>query len=169
MPRASRYLREGYSYHLTHRCHDRRFLLKFARDRDTYRRWLRESSIRYRIPIYGFAITCNHVHIVAHAADVERVGLMMHLLAGAFAQQWNRRKSHEGSVWEHPYHCTIIQDGRHLLNCLRYVHLNMVRTGVVNHPSQWRWSGHDELTGTRSRYRILDVDRLLYSLDMERY
>jgi len=32
MPRASRYLRSGYTYHLTHRCHDRRFLLKFVRE-----------------------------------------------------------------------------------------------------------------------------------------
>jgi len=41
MPKASRYLREGYTFHLTHRCHDRRFLLKFAKDRDVYREWLR--------------------------------------------------------------------------------------------------------------------------------
>ncbi len=91
---------------------------------------------------------------------------MMSFAAGAFAQQLNRRKSHEGSVWEHPYPCTIIQDGRHLLNCLWYVHLNMVRTGQVQHPAEWRWCGHDELDGTRSRYRILDVDRLLESLEM---
>ena len=75
-----------------------------------------------------------HVHIIVHADEVERVGLMMPLVAGAFAQQRHRRKGNEGSVWEHPYHCTAIQDGRHLLNCLRYVSLNMVRAGVVDHP-----------------------------------
>jgi len=81
----------------------------------------------------------------------------MHLVAGSFAQQFNRRKGHEGSVWEHPYQCTLIQDGQHLLNCLRYVSLNMVRAGVVEHPDQWSWSDHDELIGSRSRYRILNT------------
>ena len=41
MPRADRYMMEGYVYHLTHRCHNRAFLLGFARDRDAYREWLR--------------------------------------------------------------------------------------------------------------------------------
>jgi putative transposase len=41
MPRTSRYLKEGYTFHLTHSCHDRRFLLKFARDRNIYGEWLR--------------------------------------------------------------------------------------------------------------------------------
>ena len=41
MPRASRYLQEGFTYHLTHRCHDQRFLLRFARERKAYREWLR--------------------------------------------------------------------------------------------------------------------------------
>lgn len=166
MPRASRYLKEGYTFHLTHRCHDRRFLLKFARDRDVYREWLRVGIKRYGVPVYGYCITSNHVHLVVHVDDPARVGLMMHLAAGAFAQHLNRRKGFEGSVWEHPYQCTIIQDGHHLIRCLRYIDLNMVRAGVVAHPSQWRWCGYDELTGKRARYRLLDFDRLLESLDM---
>ena len=42
MPRASDYLIEGYTYHLTHRCHNRKFLLRFARDRNAYREWLQK-------------------------------------------------------------------------------------------------------------------------------
>lgn len=162
-------MREGYTYHLTHRCHDRRYLLKFARDRDSYRRWLLVAANRYAVPIYGYCITSNHVHIVAHVNDQERTGLIMHLAAGAFARQLNRRKEHEGSVWEHPYQCTMIQNGRHLLNCLRYVSLNMVRAGEVRHPSEWRWCGHDELTGQRSRYRILKIESLLQSLELNSF
>ena len=30
MPRANRYILPGHAYHVTHRCHDRSFLLKFA-------------------------------------------------------------------------------------------------------------------------------------------
>ena len=37
MPRANRHMLPGYCYHLTHRCHNRDFLLKFAKDRDTYK------------------------------------------------------------------------------------------------------------------------------------
>jgi hypothetical protein len=37
MPRASRYFLPGYVWHITHRCHQKEFLLKFSRDR---KRWL---------------------------------------------------------------------------------------------------------------------------------
>jgi putative transposase len=41
MPRANRYSVPGYAYHLTHRCHNRSFLLRFAKDRWVYRERLR--------------------------------------------------------------------------------------------------------------------------------
>jgi putative transposase len=164
MPRASRYLLPGYTYHLTQRCHNRDFLLRFAKDRDAYREWLRVGVRRHAVAIYGFNITCNHVHIIAHVDDVESVGAMMQLAAGAGGQQYNRRKQSSGAFWEDTYHCTLVENGRHLWNCLQYVELNMVRAGAVAHPSEWRWSSYAELMGQRQRYRILSPERLLESL-----
>lgn len=167
MPRASRYLVSGRTYHLTHRCHDRRFLLRFSAERDAYREWLRVGARRYKVAVYGYCITCNHTHVVVHAHDVEAVAAVMRLAAGSTGQALNRRKGHEGSVWEHPYQCTMIEDGRHLLNCLRYVDLNMVRAGAVAHPNAWRWCGYDELCGVRKRYRILDLEGLAEHLNLD--
>ena len=164
MPRSSDYLLPGYTYRLTHRCHDREFLLRFARDRDTYREWLRVGVRRHRVPIYGFCITSSHVHILAHVDSVESVSSLMHRASGATAKRFNLRKDRTGSMWQHPYHCTMVEDGRHLLNCLSYINLNMVRAGAVAHPSEWRWCSHDELLGTRKRYRILNIERLCESL-----
>ncbi len=164
MPRASRYLLPGYTYHLTQRCHDRRFLLRFAKDRDAYREWLRAGVNRHGVAVYGYNITCNHVHVVAHVDDVEAVSRMMQLAAGAGGQQYNRRKGTSGAFWEDTYQCTVIENGRHLWNCLLYVELNMVRAGAVTHPAEWRWSGYAELTGQRQRFRILSLERLLESL-----
>jgi hypothetical protein len=36
---------------------------------------------------------------------------------------------------------------------MRYIDLNMVRAGVVTHPSAWAWCGYEELVGERQRYR----------------
>jgi putative transposase len=166
MPRASDYLLEGYTYHLTQRCHDREFLLRLAKDRDIYREWLRQGVRRHGVSVYGFCITGNHVHILAHVDSVDDVSRLMHLASGATAKRYNLRRRRTGSMWQHPYQCTIVEDGHHLLNCLTYIDMNMVRAGAVSHPSEWRWCGHDELVGSRKRYRILDIERLLQSLDL---
>lgn len=164
MPRSSNYLLPGYTYHLTQRCHGREYLLRFAKDRDTCLEWLREGMSRYQVPVYGYCITSNHIHVLAHADDEAAVSGFMHLLTGATAKRYNVRKERTGSMWEHPFHCTAVENGRHLLNCLVYINMNMVRAGAVSHPQDWKWCSHDELLGRRQRYRILNRDRLLESL-----
>ena len=41
----------GFVYHLTHRCHDRQFLLRFARDRNQYRYRLRQAVLRSEVSL----------------------------------------------------------------------------------------------------------------------
>ena len=91
----------------------------------------------------------------ASGDDTEAVSNLMHLAAGSTAKHYNTRKERVGSMWERPYQCTVVQDGAHLLNCICYAHLNMVRARVVAHPSEWRWCGHDEVPGKYTRRRRL--------------
>jgi putative transposase len=162
MPRANRYIIPGNIYHLTHRCHDRQFLLKFARDRHGYRRRLREAVRATEVPLLTYNITSNHVHLLAYADDVDQIGQLIQLAAGEFARDYNRRKGRSGAFWEGRYHATMVEGGEYLWECLKYVELNMVRCGVAGHPSQWEWSGYGELMGWRKRNRLLDLDKLLW-------
>ncbi|MCK5255634.1 MAG: hypothetical protein KAQ81_06395, partial [Deltaproteobacteria bacterium] len=38
-----------------------------------------------------------------------------------------------------------VENGSHLIKCLVYIDLNMVRAGVVQHPSEWPFSGYNEI------------------------
>jgi hypothetical protein len=53
------------------------------------------------------------------------------------------------------------------MNCMRYESLNRIRAGVVKNPAEWAWCGDDELTGRRSRYRLLSLDRMLEGLGLD--
>ena len=44
MPRANRHFLTGHLWHITHRCHQKQFLLKFARDRRRYLHWVFEAK-----------------------------------------------------------------------------------------------------------------------------
>ena len=48
-----------------------------------------------------------------------------------------------------------IEVDEHLHRCLVYIDLNMVRAGVVTHPSDWTHSGYQE-----KRYGIIDLREL---------
>ncbi len=156
MPRSNRYILPGYLYHVTHRCHDRRLLLKFGVDRTEYRKRLREALRQYRISLFAYCITSNHTHLLLACRIPDDISCLMQKLEGEFAQYYNLKRSRRGAFWEDRFHSTMIGEGTYFLNCMVYIHLNMVRAGVVNHPGEWAWCGHDELIGKRTRYRLVD-------------
>lgn len=167
MPRRRRGLKDHCCYHVTHRCHKREFLFKFAQDRQTYVDLLRETVKRFKIDVLNYVVTSNHVHLLVWVREGKELSRAMQFLHGEFGQYYNARKRREGAFWRDRYHSTLIQSGEHLGRCLFYLDMNMVRAGVVEHPSEWRHCGHHELAGTRKRYRIVNVKRLLKCLGHE--
>lgn len=160
MPRANRIFDRHGVWHITHRCHDKEFLLKFACDRRLWRRWLFEARRRYGLCVLNYVITCNHIHLIVATDDNETLPRSMRLVAGRTAQDYNRRKKRHGAFWEDRYHAVPIKTQEHLVECLVYVDLNMVRAGVVSHPSEWPYAGYHEIQQLRQRYVIIDHERL---------
>ena len=160
MPRAHRHFLPGHVWHITHRCHEQAYLLKFAIDRACWIRWLYEARRRYGLCVLNYMVTSNHVHLLVQAERSRAIATSMQLVAGRTAQAYNRRKSRKGAFWEDRYHATAVQTGEHLIRCLVYIDLNMVRAGVVSHPSEWKHCGFHEIQRQPQRYRIIDRDRL---------
>lgn len=167
MPRANRYILPGHVYHLTHRCHNRQFLLRFAAHRNAYREKLRQAVCKFDLSLLDYSITSNHTHLLAFAEEDSQISEFIQTADGQFAQDYNRVKGRSGAFWEDRFHCTMVDTGQYVFECVKYIELNMVRCGVVWHPSQWRWSGYCELMGLRKRWRLLDVRRLLTLLQTD--
>ena len=148
-------------FHITHRCQERRFLLKFEIDRKNYVKRLDEAARKYAVDILDYVVTSNHVHLLLWTKEAKGVSEMMQYVQGTTGRDFNRRKEREGSFWRDRYHPTLIQNGEHLTRCLFYIDLNMVRARAVSHPLEWKCCGCHELYGTRKRYRILNRKKLL--------
>ena len=157
MPRANRYFLPGLVWHVTHRCHEQRFLLKFARDRRRYLSWLFEARRRYGLCILNYVVTSNHVHLLLMDTGGGAISRGMQLVAGRTAQEFNLRKGRQGAFWEDRYHATAVETGEHLRRCVTYIDLNMVRAGVVHHPENWPCGGYREIQCPPRRYALIDV------------
>ena len=161
MPRANRYFLPGYVWHITHRCHQKGFLLKFKRDRERWLYWLFQAKKRYGLCVLNYIVTSNHIHLLVKSMDKESVSKSMQLIAGRTAQEYNQRKSRRGAYWEDRYHATIIGNDEYLFKCLVYIDLNMVRAGVVAHPCEWKHSGYNEIQSPPDRYRLINMESLV--------
>ena len=160
MPRAHRHYIPGYVWHITHRCHQKEFLLKFSQDRKRYVQWLYEAKKRYGLSVLNYIVTSNHIHLMVVDTGKDIISKSMQLVAGRVGQEYNQKKDRKGAFWEDRYHATIVQTNRHLMSCMVYIDLNMVRAGAVSHPSEWDICGYNEILHEPVRYKIIDREAL---------
>ena len=113
-------------------------------------------------------VTSNHIHLVILDNKGERViPEAIQLIAGRTGQGYNQRKSRKGAFWEDRYHATAVETDSHLIQCLIYVDLNMIRAGVVSHPSEWPFCGYNEIQNPRQRHSIIDHESLMDLLETQ--
>lgn len=161
MPRANRFFVPGGVWHITHRCHNRKFLLKFEHDRLRWKYWLYQAKKRYGLSVLNYVATSNHIHLLVRDTKQQAISKSMQLVAGRVAQEYNQRKAINGAFWADRYFATAVSTDRYLFRCLVYIDLNMVRAGKVTHPSQWKVSGYNEIQSPPLRYRIVDREALV--------
>ncbi|PHR27749.1 MAG: transposase [Desulfotalea sp.] len=160
MPRANRHYIPGCVWHITHRCHKQDFLLKFEKDRKRWRHWLYEAKKRYGLCVLNYIVTSNHTHLLVVDTGEQVIPKSLQLIAGRTAQEYNVRKNRTGAFWEDRYHATAIQTDDYLSRCLVYIDLNMVRAGVVRHPSEYSISGYNEIQTPSKRYQVVNQKAL---------
>jgi len=68
------------------------------------------------------------------------------------------RKKRKGAFWEDRYHATAIETDKHLIQCMVYIDMNMVRAGVVAHPINWIDCGFTEIQNPSVRYKVIDIN-----------
>ncbi len=167
MLRANRFHLPGHVWHITHRCHRREFLLKFARDRRRWKYWLFQARKRYGLCVLSYIVTSNHIHLLVLDRGKGEIVQSMQLIAGRTAQEYNQRKQRRGAYWEDRYHATAVDTDDYMARCMVYIDLNMVRAGIVTHPGEWEVCGYQELLDPSARYRVVDVGALLGLLGID--
>jgi putative transposase len=106
-------------------------------------------------------VTSNHVHpLVADDGGGDVIPNSIQLVAGRTGQEYNQRKNRKGDYWEDLYHATAMESGDHLARCMGYIDTNMVRAGVVSHPSMWSFCGYNEIQEPRKKNVLIDYQRL---------
>jgi len=130
--------------------------------------WLFKARQVYGLQILNYTVTSNHIHLLV-LADQRRMVIprAMQLVAARTAWEYNHRKNRSGAYWEGAYCATAVQDDHHLLECMTYIDLNMVRAGVVRHPRDWRFGGYYELLERKQRYCLIDLKALKRIMGVE--
>ena len=67
---------------------------------------------------------------------------MMQALGRYYVRYVNHSYHRTGTLWEGRYKSTLIDSERYFLTVSRYIELNPVRAGMVEHPVEYPWSSY---------------------------
>lgn len=150
MPRPSRFLLPGVAVHIIQRGNNRVDCFKHDGDYLMYLAHLRQLAERYDCPVHAYCLMTNHVHLLLTPVDEQACQGLMRDLGQRYVQYFNRRHGRSGTLWEGRFRSCVAESARYVLACYRYVELNPVRAGMVDHPSGYLWSSYAVNSGMRT-------------------
>jgi putative transposase len=149
MPRKARIDAPGAIHHIICRGLERREIFYDNEDRDDFvsrlSRVLNDTSTR----CFAWALIPNHFHLLLQTGSTPIATFMRRLLTG-YAVTFNRRHDRHGHLFQNRYKSILCQEEPYLLELVRYIHLNPLRSGIVSSLEElerYRYSGHGQLMG----------------------
>jgi putative transposase len=140
MARRPRLELPGVPLHVIQRGNNRTPCFLADGDRRLYLRCLKDAAARHRCDIHAYVLMTNHVHLLVTASVVGAVASMMQDVGRRYVRLFNKIHQRSGTLWEGRYKSSLIDSEAYLLACHRYIELNPVRAGLVQHPLQFPWS-----------------------------
>ena len=153
MPRLSRLDAPGVLHHVIGRGIERRKIFLNEKDYDDFIERLGEAAQEDSIDVYAWALMPNHFHLLVKTKNRPLSYVMRKLLTG-YAVNFNKRHRRHGHLFQNRYKSILCQEDVYLKELVRYIHLNLLRSGVVkdiNELNRSLHSGHSVIMGKVER------------------
>jgi putative transposase len=142
MPRRPRITLPGVPLHLILRGNNRQACFFHERDYLFNLDWLEEYAQVCKCTIHAYVLMTNHVHLLLTPESASSAGDLMKRLGQRYVLYINRTYRRSGSLWEGRFRSCMTQEEAYVLGCYRYIEMNPVRAGIVQHPAEYRWSSY---------------------------
>ena len=142
MPRRARTYIPALPYHIVQRGNNREACFIEPENYQFYLELWKECSIRYGVAVHAYCLMTNHIHFLATPKDEASISNTVKVVGSRYAQYINLKYQRTGTLWEGRHRSSLVQTGKYLLTCYRYIELNPVRAGMVKRPEAYKWSSY---------------------------
>jgi REP-associated tyrosine transposase len=131
-----------------------------ARDAELFLQSLDEATSRYATEVHAYCLMGNHFHLLVQSRK-GRLSDFMRFVAGRFTRLWNLDRKTDGPIFRGRFTSKLIATDAHLMECLRYIHLNPVQAGFACDPDGWAWSSARAYAGLADIPPWLTISELM--------
>ena len=142
MPRKPRFYLPGLPAHVMQRGHNREAVFFSDQDYLEYLRCLKQAADSFGCIVHAYVLMTNHVHLLVTPGSKDSIGQLFQGLGRHYVRYINETYHRHGGLWEGRHKGNVIQSQTYLLSCMRYIEMNPVRAGMVDHSAKYRWSSY---------------------------
>jgi REP element-mobilizing transposase RayT len=167
MPRKPRLSYAGAFHHITTRGNNQQRIFLNNYDRKKYLFLLKEGKVKFQFKIHVYVLMRNHTHLIIELSEKATISQIMHWLNTTYTKYFNREHQRKGHLFHDRFHSVLIDKDAYLLEVSRYVHLNPVRAGIVEHPEDYKWSSYLVYIGEKEKEDNLVEKSLILNMISE--
>jgi len=146
MARKPRIHFQGAVYHVILRGNDGQNIFFQPIDYTVFESLTSEGVIRFGHRIHGYCWMPNHVHLVIEVGEISLSKIVQNI-SFRYTRWVNKKEKRIGHLFQGRFKAVLVNADLYLLELIRYVHLNPVRSGLKQNPDDFRWSSHRAYLG----------------------
>ncbi len=119
-----------------------------------------ELSEMWNVNVAAYCLMKNHYHVLLQTPEGNISRCMRHL-NGIYTQRYNRRHGFDGQLFRGRYKSILVCNDSHLLQLVRYIHKNPVKSGIVKNIQDYEWSSYKGYLSYAKKWDWLYKDYIL--------
>lgn len=144
MPRISRNLMGSAFIHNMVQGINKENIFQSENQKNKYLKLIRKYSEKYEILIIAYCIMDNHAHLLTYSDNIQSISLCMKETNTEYAIYYNKIKDRVGYVFRNRFNSKPIYNQEYLLKCIKYIHMNPVKAGIVRKEEDYEFSSYRE-------------------------
>ncbi len=97
----------------------------------------------FEVEVYSYCIMSNHAHFIIRA-EIQVLSSFMAIVLSEYANYYNFKHHRNGHVFQNRFKSECIENEKYFWMCLRYIHLNPVKAGMVKKATRYKYSSMGE-------------------------
>ena len=130
-------------YHVIIRGINHEKIFNQSREKIYFKKIILKYLEKYNIDIYSYCIMSNHAHFLIRA-ELKVLSVFMACILAEYATYYNFKHYRNGHVFQNRFLSECINDEQYFWSCMRYIHLNPVKAGMVKGIAKYKYSSIGE-------------------------
>ena len=168
MSRPYRFQAEDCFYYIFSRGDGRRNIYKNDRDCEKFIEYLTKAKEKFRFYVHAYCLMGNHYHLLIETTQAN-LSKMMQYLNTAYTVYYNIKRKNTGHLFQGRYRSVLVEASSYFAELTRYIHLNPVRSKLVDAPEKYHWSSYNAYIKNKNDDVDMTRAKLFLGMDTTQY